>query len=314
MHKYKPVDLSKIKTYSVKNRKSKVNKKDFAGVYKKRSSFKSFIDGLPGILAGESFKEIVTAVADAVKNKKPVIVSMGAHVIKCGLSPVIIDAVKNKIITAVATNGAGSIHDAELALFGFTSEDVSSGMKQGTFGMARESCEFINNCSRLSARENKGLGETIGHQLIKAKAPNADCSILAAAYKNNIPATVHLTIGGDINHMHPGCDGASLGASSFYDFRLFVSVIKDLGAGAVLLNFGSAVVLPVIIEKAITVARNLGYAVGGFTGANFDFIRHYRPMMNLVERVNFLGGRGFSITGHHEIMLPLLFAAVKEKL
>ncbi|MFH1454684.1 MAG: hypothetical protein ABIH00_12000 [Armatimonadota bacterium] len=314
MSRYKPVDLTKIKTYSVKNRKSKVNKSDFAKPHKKGASFKKFMDSLPDILTGKSFKEIVTAIVNAKKKGKPVIVTMGAHVIKCGLSPVIIDAVKNKIVTGIALNGAGSIHDSELALFGFTSEDVFKGMEDGSFGMAKETNIFLNECASRAAMDDTGLGEEVGKKLMEVKAPYNNISILASCFKEDIPATVHVSIGGDINHMHPSCSGEALGKATFHDFKVFASMVKDLGGGGVILNFGSAVVLPVVIEKAITIARNLGHKVSDFTGAHFDFIRHYRSDMNLVQRVKYLGGRGYFVAGHHELMIPLLFAAVKEKI
>lgn len=314
MSKYNPVDLSEVKTYSIKNRISKVKSGDFAKVHEKGSKFSEFISTIPNILAGKDFKEIVLAIANAKKKKKPVIAAMGAHVIKCGLSPVIIDAVERKIITSVALNGAGSIHDVELAMFGFTSEDVFSGMKSGKFGMVKETNRFLNKCAKDASFYDTGLGETIGKELIAVKARHKDTSILASAYRNNIPATVHVAIGTDINHMHPDCSGEDIGKSTFYDFRLFASVVKDLGGGGVLINFGSAVILPVVAEKAITIARNLGHNVSNFVGVNFDFTKHYRADMNLVQRVNYLGGKGYFIAGHHEIMIPLLFAAVKEKL
>lgn len=314
MSKYKAIDLSKVKTYSIEKRKNKVNKSDFAGVYKKGSSFKSFIKTLPDILAGKSFKEIVAAIVSAKKKKKPVLISMGAHVIKCGLSPIIIDLIKNKIVSGIALNGAGSVHDAELALFGITSEEVFEGMKTGTFGMVKETGVFLNESAKEASLRNMGLGERMGEKLLEEKAPYNDISILANAYKANIPVTVHLTIGGDINHMHPNCQGEHIGKATFYDFRIFANLVKDLGGGGVLINFGSAVVLPVIIEKSMTIARNLGYDVSDFTGVNFDFIRHYRADMNLVQRVRYLGGKGYFIAGHHELMIPLLFAAVKESM
>lgn len=314
MSKYEAIDLSKVKTYSIKKRKNKVNKNDFAGVYKKGSSFKNFIKTLPDILAGKNFKEIVSAIINAKKKNKPVLVSMGAHVIKCGLSPIIIDLIKNKIISGIALNGAGSVHDVELAFCGITSEDVFEGMKTGKFGMAKETGCFLNKSAEEAALKNMGLGERIGQKLLEENAPYNNISVLANAYKNNVPVTVHLAIGTDINHMHPSCFGEYLGKSTFYDFKIFVNLVKDLGGGGVLINFGSAVVLPVIIEKAVTIVRNLGYNVSDFTGVNFDFIKHYRSDMNLVQRVKYLGGKGYFIAGHHELMIPLLFAAVKESM
>lgn len=314
MSKYEPIDLSKVKTYSIKGRKSKVNKKDFAQPYKKGSSFKNFINTLPDILAGKAFDEIICGIAEASRKKKPVILSFGAHVIKCGLSPVIIDLIKSKVISAIALNGAGSVHDVETALYGFTSEDVFEGMKSGNFGMAKETGEFLNHSATEAYNKKIGLGERIGQKLLEVKAPFNNVSILANAYKNDIPVTVHLAIGADINHMQPSCDGAAEGAATFYDFKVFINQIKNIGNGGVILNFGSAVQLPTVIEKAITVARNLGYNISDFMGVNFDFIRHYRADMNLVQRVKYLGGKGYFIAGHHELMIPLLFAAVKERL
>jgi len=310
--KYKPIDLNKVKTISIRKRKSKVKVKDFAKVTLKGEPFDKFLSSLPQILAGEDFRKIVGSIVRAYQKEKPVIAAMGAQVIKCGLSPIIIDLMEKRIITAIALNGAGVIHDVEIALFGETSEEVEEGLKSGMFGMARETSEFINLEIRRKTPGVRGYGEKMGKALTKSKARYIDYSILAKAYKLKIPVTVHLALGTDINHMHPSFEGGAGGRASLYDFRLFTSVVKDLGGGGVLLNIGSAVILPEVILKAINVAKNLGYDLRGSIGVNLDFIQHYRSSQQVVNRIKVVGGKGYSITCHHELIIPLLARAVVE--
>jgi hypothetical protein len=304
------IDLSKIKTIPLKIRTSKVKKSDFAKTLKKPVSFKNFLGAMPEILAGKNFRDLVNLIFQARKKGKPVICAFGAHVLKCGLAPLLIDLAEKGIITAFASNGASTIHDFELAYAGFTSEDVAVRLKDGSFGMARETGEFVNGAARAAFEKKQGLGYTVGSQIENKKLPNRKLSIYAAAFRLNIPITVHVAIGTDIIYQHPQCDGAAWGYASYQDFQIFAKNISDLGSGGVFLNFGSAVIIPEVFLKALTVVRNLGYKVFDFTTANFDMIRQYRPITNIVNRPTQGSGRGFDFTGHHEIMLPLLYAAL----
>lgn len=308
--KSQKIDLSRIKTVSLVNRPSKVKRSDFAGVLKKPVKFSAFIDSIPPILAGNNFKNLVKCILKARAGDKPVIFAFGAHVIKCGLSPMVIDLINKGIITAIATNGASTVHDFELAYSGKTSEDVAERLKNGSFGMTRETGEFLNNAAKHAAREDKGLGFEIGKEIAGSRFKNRELSIFAAAYKAQIPATVHVAVGTDIIYQHPQCDGAAWGKASYSDFLKFASTVSNIGSGGVMLNFGSAVILPEVFLKALTVCRNLGYKAHNFTTANFDMIHQYRPMQNIVSRPTMTGGSGYSFIGQHEIMLPLLYAAL----
>lgn len=308
----KPLSLNGIRLLSIHERKSKVNVTRFAKPLVKGASFAQFFDSLPDILAGSWLKELVDAICEARLNGKHVLIMYGAHVIKCGLSPILIQLMNKGIVTALATNGAGAYHDVELAMFGVTSEHVSDGILSGTFGMVAEPVKFINSAARKAAGQNKGLGETIGAELVRTNARHADMSVLAQAYKLGIPLTVHVAIGTDVNHMHPDFDAASWGKATYTDFRIFCGIVSELSNG-VALNFGSAVILPLIFEKALALTRNLGHDVKSFVGATFDFIRHYRSEKNPVERAKELGGKGFYIIGHHEILIPLLAQALLER-
>ena len=314
MSKYTQADLSKIKTISIASRKSKVAPKDFAVPFDPvRQSFAEFTRSLPNILAAAHLKTLVADIVRARKAKKPVIVMMGAHVVKVGLSPIIIDLVRRNIVTAVAMNSASSIHDVETALWGQTSEDVAENILDGKFGMSRETGEFINNSLSIGySMTTMGYGETLGRALVEAKAKNRKMSILATCYELGVPVTVHAAIGTDIVHQQPTMDGAATGELSFRDFKVFSNVVKDLVSGGVVLNIGSAVIMPEVFLKALTVARNLGSKAQGFTTANFDMLRHYRPMMNVVLRPTQKTGTGFDFAGHHEIMIPLLAALIKQ--
>ncbi len=295
-------------------RGSKVKSQQFARVLPGRASFEAFWDSLPRLLASDDLRALVRAIAQARRKKKPVIVMMGAHIVKCGLSPLLIDLMEQEVITALAMNGAVAVHDCEMALFGATSEDVSQGLRDGSFGMARETGEFYNRAAQEATLKKTGLGESLGVLLNRAKGAHLELSLLAAASRSGVPATVHVAIGTDIVHQHPSADGAALGAASFEDFLRFAGEVAKLSPGSVVLNLGSAVIMPEVFLKALTVARNLGHPARGFTTANFDMIQHYRPRVNVVQRPVEGGGKGYALTGHHEIMIPLLAAAVKLEL
>jgi len=312
--KFSPLDPSNAVTYPLEKRESKVAADSLASVWRKGESFQDFLSSLPHILAAADLLEIARRIAEAVKCGAPVILGMGAHPIKVGLSPLIIDLLERKIISAVAMNGAGIIHDFEMAYQGETSEDVASALKDGSFGMARETGEFLHEAIRVGVREkNLGIGQAVGGKILTDRLSYAHLSILATCARLGIPACVHVTIGADIIHMHPQADGGDLGQGSLRDFYLLAGVVAYL-EGGVFLNLGSAVVIPEVFLKTLSLARNLGNTVKNFTTANFDFIRHYRPSVNVVSRPTLEGGKGFHLTGHHEIMFPLLCAAILEEL
>jgi len=312
MARYRQQPLRGVKTISIKGRKSKVTPSDFAKPLNARSaSFRAFVDSLPRILVGNELRDLVRDILKAKKAKKPVILMMGAHVIKVGMTPLIVDLLRRGVITHVAMNSASAIHDVESAMWGHTSEDVAVNLMDGTFGMARETGEFINGVlTDGMAESDAGYGEVPGKAIIDRKGPNRKTSILATCYALGIPATVHAAIGTDIIHQQPTMNGAATGEMSFRDFKVFIQSVKQLIDGGVVLNVGSAVIMPEVFLKALTVARNLGFKAKGFSTANFDMIRQYRPQMNVVERPTQKYGRGYSITGHHEIMFPLLAAMV----
>jgi deoxyhypusine synthase len=274
---------------------------------------RSFIGGLPEILAAHDLKTIARKLAECHRKNKTVLLGMGAHPIKVGLSPLIIDFMERGIIHAIALNGAGVIHDFELAYMGETSEDVAATLKDGSFGMGEETGAFINQAITEGARSNLGIGAAVGAAIIKKRLPHRKLSILASAARMNIPVTSHIAIGTDIIHMHPKADGRALGDCSLRDFRTLTSVVATLGSG-MYLNFGSAVVLPEVFLKAVSLARNLGNPLQNLTTVNLDFLQHYRPLTNVVNRPTLGSGKGYHLTGHMEIMVPLLFAAVLEEL
>lgn len=299
---------------SIADRASKVSAADFASVYEPGSSLDSFINNLPDILAGKWVRTVIDRIANARKNGKPCAVAMGAHVIKCGLSPIIIDLMRKGVITSLSMNGAGAIHDSEIAFIGETSEDVVDGMRTGMFGMATETADFVNGCA-LKARDGElGFGEALGKCVIESQAKYRNLSLLANAYECGVPLTIHACIGCDIVHMHSGAEGAAIGDASMRDYRILTEALKDLGNGGVLMNIGSAVVLPEVILKAITTLINLGHDMKGMTGVNLDFVQHYRSNQQVVARVREIGGEGFSLTGHHELMIPLIAAGVIERI
>jgi hypothetical protein len=307
-----PVDLTRVRTISLRARANKVRVDRFARPPRKGQTAAEFLAGLPTILAGEDFRAVVDAVVAARRAGRPVLAAVGAHVIKCGLNPVLIDLMRRGVLTGIAMNGACAIHDVELALIGETSEDVAAGLKTGAFGMVRETGEFMHRAiNRVLDRRELGMGALLGDAVIEAETPNREYSVLATARELRLPATVHVAIGTDIIHMHPSADGAALGLATFNDFRLFCGAVKGL-TGGVFLNMGSAVIMPEVFLKALTVAQNLGADLRDFTTVNLDMTAHYRPGENVVRRPAVVGGRGVTLMGRHELMIPLLAQAVVE--
>ncbi len=298
----KPLNLAGIKTYSIIERKGLVNVQQFAKPLPPPEGFSEFLDSLPKTLAAGSLIEVIRAIVKAHRKGLPVVTAMGAHVIKCGLSPLVIDLMERGIITTVAMNSAGAIHDYEVSLVGNTSEDVKAGLRDGSFGMARETAEAFQEASTRGAQEGIGLGAALGRKINEDGNKFADYSILAAADRLELPATVHVTIGADTVHMHPNVSGGDLGESSHIDFRILAGVVSKL-EGGVWLNVGSAVVMPEVFLKCLSAARNLGHKVEDFVTVDMDMLRHYRPTVNVVQRPT---AKGHSLTGHHEIMLPFL--------
>ena len=314
--KYEKIDLSKVKTITIKNRKSKVNTAEFAKVFDpKTQSFSEFIDSLPEILVAKDLKILVDKIVNAYEKNKLVIFLIGAHVIKVGLAPLLIELSKLGVLKAIAMNSASAIHDVEIALFGQTSEDVAENIMDGSFGMAKETGDFINLTLEYYCKNSDlGYGEALGKKLYEVDAPNKDYSVLASLYNLDIPVTVHAAIGTDIVHQQPTMDGSITGEMSFRDFKILCNVLTKLDQDGVVVNVGSAVIMPEVFLKALTIVRNLGYNAFGFTTANFDMLRHYRPTVNVIQRPTQGGGQGFMITGHHEIMIPLLVAMIKSKI
>ena len=306
---YEEFDLTAVRTYPLASRKSKANAVDFARVPVPGASVAAFVDGLPDILAGADFKAVVRALRAARESDAGVIWGLGAHVIKTGLSPVLIDLMERGYVSALATNGAGIIHDFELALSGSTSEDVEEALGPGRFGMAEETATQLNAAIVDGVGRGMGLGHSVASYLARTKPPHGDVSLLAAAARLDIPVTVHVAIGTDIIHMHPAASGAAIGEGSLRDFRYFVSNVARM-KGGVYLNCGSAVVLPEVFLKAVALARNTGATLDGLTTVNIDFMKMYRPQTNVVTRPVAGIGQGYSLIGHHEILIPLLAAAL----
>lgn len=325
-----PLSLGKIRTYPLSKRRSRVSVRNFARPHRRRAGLAQFLDSLPRILAADDLRAVVSAIVRARARRKAILWGLGGHVIKVGLGPVLIDLIRRGFVSGVAINGAALVHDFEIALVGNTSEDVAAGLGAGEFGMAEETGLYLNEIAVGAARSgaggkqghSMGLGEAAGKLLtsgrLRVKFPNA--SVLIAAYRARVPVTVHLAIGTDIPHMHRSADGAALGAATYHDFLLFCALVKQMHPGGVYLNWGSAVVLPEVFLKAVSVVRNLGTPLHPITTANFDFIQHYRPLQNVVKRPTAASGRGagrgeskgYAITGHHEILLPLVAAALVE--
>jgi hypothetical protein len=312
MSRYQRADLHRVRTISIRTRTSKVTPRDFAVPFVPgRDSFAAFLRGLPRILVANDFRAVVAGIVAAHRRRKPVVLMMGAHVIKVGLGPVIVDLLERGILTHVAMNSAASIHDVETAMWGHTSEDVAANMLDGRFGMARETGEFINGTLAEAYRGGDlGYGEALGVRLLAERAKNRKVSVLATCVRLGVPVTVHAAIGTDIIHQQPTMDGAATGEMSFRDFRTLCATCSHLVGGGAVLNVGSAVVMPEVFLKALTVARNLGARSRGFMTAVFDMNLQYRPTMNVRLRPTQDGGKGYYIVGHHEMMIPLLAAAV----
>jgi hypothetical protein len=303
--------LKRLKTYSIHERTSKVSREDFATSWSPGNSFAAFLDSLPNLLGAKDFRAVVRALLSAKQAAKTIHWAMGAHVIKVGLNPILIDLMKKGFVSALSLNGAGIIHDTELAMVGRTSEDVEQELGKGNFGMCRETPHFINHAIKKGAEKGLGIGQALGQSLLESTFPYLSSSLLATACSLHIPVTVHVAIGTDIIHLHPSMDPKATGEASHRDFQTFCSVVRTLEEG-VFLNIGSAVVLPEVFLKAVTLVRNLGYPLARITTVNMDFIRHYRPAVNVVHRPTLEGGQGYYLIGCHELMVPLLCAALLE--
>ena len=305
------IDLSRVRTYPLASRPSKVDARALGRPVAPGASVADLLASLPDVLAARDLREVASELARRIRGGRPVLLGMGAHPIKVGLSPLIVDLLERKWIAGIAMNGAGIIHDFELALAGKTSEEVADELADGSFGMAEDTARFLNEAAREGAAAGLGLGEAVGKKMLAASLPRIELSILAAAARLGVPATVHVAIGTDIIHMHPEADGAAIGATTLRDFRVLAEAVGGLEGGA-FVNLGSAVVVPEVFLKAINLARNVGYVVSDLWTLDMDFNRHYRPMTNVVSRPTMLGGHGVHLTGHHEIMFPLLCAALCE--
>ena len=312
MGRFPELDPAHIKTYSAADRVSKVRTAFQAVPPWKGMSVSDFLKGLPAILKAEDLIAAARAIAAAKKDGRPVIVMLGGHVVKCGCVPILLNMAERGFISCFASNGAAAIHDAELAAWGQTSEDVAVQLGDGSFGMASDTAEILNTAAKRACETQAGFGESLGVLLEERKYPFRDGSLAAGSLRFQIPYTVHVAIGADIVHQHPDADGKAIGDASLRDFRIFASVVSQLGEGGVMINLGSAVIMPEVFLKALSLARNLGHPVRNFTTVNMDMIQHYRPTVNVVQRPVLAGGRGYSLTGHHEIMIPLLAAAVCE--
>jgi len=314
-----PIDFSGVSTYPLESRKSKVNSSMFGKPMDGSENIPGFLSKLPHILAGDSLRKLVRAILYAQSSGKPILWGFGGHVVKVGLGPVINDLMGAGFVTGIAMNGSAAIHDFEVALRGTTSEEVEEQLGEGRFGMARETGSYMNAAINDAADDQIGLGEGLGRYITKKDLPaiefhDQSSSILAEAYVRKIPVTVHVAIGTDIIHAHPQASGKALGAATYHDFRLFCTMTKDLDCGGVYINVGSAVVLPEVFLKAVSVVRNLGHRLEEFTTANLDFIQHYRPTQNVLKRPTQNSGQSIALTGHHEIMVPLIAAALKGSL
>ncbi len=309
-----PLSFDALKTVPIDARGGKVRAEDFARPYAKGSGITGLIDGLPKILAADSLRGVIAALLRARQEKRAILWGIGGHVVKCGLGDILIDLMHRGWITGFVMNGAATIHDFEIAIAGQTSEDVEAVLPDGRFGAAEETGREMNVAIVEGSRDGIGMGEAIGRRLERLAKPEfAPHSIQCGAYAAKIPVTVHVAVGTDTPHTHPQADGAAIGAATHHDFKLLCSIVRWLHNGGVYLNVGSAVILPEVFLKAVSVVRNLGYPLADFTTVNFDFLQHYRPMANVVKRPHAgSGGQGFAITGHHELMIPLLAAALIE--
>jgi hypothetical protein len=321
MYSIRPLKLDGVRTYPLRSRPSKVSVADFSKASRPSANIREWVENLPQILAGKDFRAVVAALERARQKRKPIIWGLGGHVIKCGLSPILIGLLRRGYLTAVAMNGATLIHDFEIALVGATSEDVPTVLGRGRFGMAEETGRFINEAITEGDHEELGIGEAVGRFLNRYRqARFRRWSLLAAAYRRRVPVTVHVAIGTDVIHNHPAIDPRALGAATHRDFLLLAALVRNMDGGGIYLNVGSAVVLPEVFLKCVSLAANLGHAPRGITTANLDFVQHYRPLENVVRRPTALAGRagrsashGYALTGHHELMIPLLAAALAER-
>jgi hypothetical protein len=308
----RPYDLSRIKTYALKDRPSKVQVSSFGRPHKKGGPVSELLDSLPAILGARSLKDLAQSIARARENGKPILWGLGGHVIKTGLAPILVDLMDHGLVSGIALNGSGVIHDFEIALCGSTSEDVEVQLENGAFGMAEETGLCINEAIVQGVADGLGLGESVGRYLTALRPEYSGFSLLVQSYTRGIPVTVHATIGADIIHNHPACSPSHIGEGTHRDFRLFARLVAGLNGGGVYLNCGSAVTLPEVFLKCVTLVRNSGETLRDFTTANLDFIQHYRPTENVVKRPVRNCGRGIALTGHHEIMIPLLAAWLVE--
>jgi hypothetical protein len=309
--RYPVSDFSKIRTRSIEGRPSKVHRRHLGRPYAAGSSFGDFLDGLPDVLGARDLRSLIRETVAAHRQGLPRIAMMGGHVVKCGLGPMVVQLLERGLLTGVAGNGAVAIHDVELALWGHTSEDVAETLTEGEFGMTEETAALMNREIRRGHQAGLGLGECLGEWLLR-EAPHAGTSILATAVKNSIPVTIHVGIGTDTIHAHPSASGEAIGATTYRDFQVFTREVEALREGSVVLNLGSAVILPEVFLKALSVARNLGRPARSFVAANFDMALHYRPRENVVRRPTLGGGRGYMFLGQHELLLPLYFAGILE--
>ncbi|MFQ5582906.1 MAG: hypothetical protein ACE5GL_00535 [Calditrichia bacterium] len=312
MSRYDKLTFEGVKTYSVEERSSKVKIVNFARPVSRADSLDTFLKSLPEILVGKDFREFVEKFRKAITAGNTVVLMMGAHVIKCGLNPLIIQLLERGIIHHLAMNGACVIHDVEVAKWGVTSEDVASGLQDGSFGMARETASFINGALTKNIGNDKGYGEVVAEKLFEEGAKHIDLSLLAACLKHTVPFSVHPALGTEIIHQHPNLNGKAFGQKSLIDFQIFSHSLSKLKKESIVINAGSAVIMPEVFLKALTVVRNLGYPAYGFYTAVFDMISHYRPTENVKDRPTLSGGKGYYFVGHHEIMLPLLIGLLLE--
>lgn len=311
----RPLDFGGLKTVSIHERGGKVRLEHFAKPYGKGDGVQSLLDSMPRLLASETLRSVADGIIAARSSGRQIIWGMGGHVIKCGLAPVLLDLMRRGYATAFAMNGSGAIHDFEIAIAGWTSEDVEAVLPDGRFGSAEETGAEMNRAITEGDAAGLGMGEALGRRAVEIAKPDyAPQSLLCGAYEAGVPVTVHVAVGTDTPHTHPAANGAAIGSATHRDFRLFSTIVTGLNEGGVYINLGSAVVMPEVFLKAVSVARNLGYPLGKFTTVNFDFLQHYRPTVNVVQRPHAQsGGKGYSLTGHHEIMVPLLAALLIER-
>lgn len=315
MKKYRPIDTTAVKTYSIKTRNNKVNVDEhFGKPIRAGMSSSALLDAMPKLLGADSIRAVADKIVEARQKDRPVVLAMGGHVIKCGLQPLLKSLIDADIITAVAMNGSAAIHDFEVSLVGATSEEVGDVLHSGDFGFSDETGAGMNRAIKAGLDKNIGFAQALGEWLISKEHPFKEYSLIATCVEKGLPVTAHVAMGTDIIHQHPEMDGAVTGEMSMRDFRLITSVVADLGDGGVWLNVGSAVIMPEVFLKALSIAQNLGYHVDNFTTANFDMNQHYRPMQNVIKRPTSGSGKGYSIVGHHEINLPLLAAAILDKI